>query len=190
MSVVCPGCIFGYRNYRTWGENATRRRLSRARIMLWFSGESKQSVVLYSQAFIDATEYIPAQVSGDICGKDRCPPCATNILVNTRQGRRVAQAALELCRSPERRDLRTFISIISLNAELVACRRSTPWKSRQNLSGPRSAPQLLSKFEVRQIAAQHRQTAGAIAPNLSGPFLMSAFGGKADITVSERHVCF
>ena len=36
----------------------------RARIMLWFSGESKQSVVLYSQAFIDATEYIPAQVSG------------------------------------------------------------------------------------------------------------------------------
>jgi hypothetical protein len=37
--------------------------------MLWFSGKSKQSVVLNSQAFIDATEYIPAhQVSGDICG--------------------------------------------------------------------------------------------------------------------------
>jgi hypothetical protein len=57
---------------------------------------------------------------------------ATNILVNTGQGRRVAQAALELCGSPERRDLGTFISIISLNAELVACRTSTPWKSRQH----------------------------------------------------------
>src|SRR6516164_5537214 len=37
--------------------------------MLWFSGASKQLVVLNSQAFIDATEYIPAQVSGDICGQ-------------------------------------------------------------------------------------------------------------------------
>jgi hypothetical protein len=121
--------------------------------MLWFSGASKQSAVLNSQAFIDPTEYIPAQVSGGICGlKDRCPPCATNILVNTRQGRRVAQAALELCRSLERRDLRTFISIISLNAELVACRRSTPWKSRQNQSGRRSAAKLLSKDEARRIA--------------------------------------
>jgi hypothetical protein len=36
--------------------------------MLWFSGTSKQSVVLNSQAFIDATEYIPPQVSGDIFG--------------------------------------------------------------------------------------------------------------------------
>jgi hypothetical protein len=32
--------------------------------MLWFSGTTKQSVVLNSQAFIDATKYIPAQVSG------------------------------------------------------------------------------------------------------------------------------
>jgi hypothetical protein len=36
--------------------------------ILWFSGTSKQSVVLKSQAFFDATDYIPAQVSGDICG--------------------------------------------------------------------------------------------------------------------------
>src|SRR3974377_1355940 len=64
--------------------------------------------------------------------KDRCLPCATNILVITHQGRRVAQVALELWRSLERRDLRTFISITSLNAELVACRTSTPWKSRQH----------------------------------------------------------
>ena len=126
----------------------------RARIMLWFSGKSKQSVVRTSQAFIDATEYIPAQMSGGhLRFKDRCPPCATNILVNTRQGRRVAQAALELCRSPERRDLRTFISILSLNAELVGCRRSTPWKSRQNQSGRRSATPLLSTYEARRIAA-------------------------------------
>ena len=34
--------------------------------MLWFSGKSKQSVVLNSLAFIDATEYIPPQVSGDV----------------------------------------------------------------------------------------------------------------------------
>jgi hypothetical protein len=47
----------------------TRRAAGyRARIMLWFSGVSKQSVVLNSQAFIDPTEYIPAQVSGGICG--------------------------------------------------------------------------------------------------------------------------
>src|SRR5262249_11477052 len=57
-------------------------------------------------------------------------------LVNTRQGRRVAQAALKLCRSFERRDLRTFISVISLNAELVSCRTSTPWKSRQHKRRP------------------------------------------------------
>ena len=67
------------------------------------------------------------------CGfKDRFLRCATNILVNTRQGRRVAQAALELCRLLERRDLVTFISSMSLNAELVACRTSTSWKSRQH----------------------------------------------------------
>jgi hypothetical protein len=59
-------------------------------------------------------------------------PCATNILAITRQGRRVAQAALELCVSLERRDFVTFISSMSLNAELVACRTSTPWKSRQH----------------------------------------------------------
>src|SRR5262249_51016719 len=59
-------------------------------------------------------------------------PCATNILVITRQSRRVAQAALELCRSPEHRDLRTFISTIISNADLVARRASTPWKSRQH----------------------------------------------------------
>src|SRR6516164_2895122 len=101
--------------------------------MLWFSGKSKQSVVLNSQAFIDATKYIPAQVSGDICGlRTDCLTCATNILLNTRHGRRVAQAALELCRSLERRDLRTFISIMSLNADLVACRTPMPWKSKQH----------------------------------------------------------
>src|SRR5262249_9908599 len=35
--------------------------------MLWFSGELKQSVVLNSQAFIDATKYISA-MSEDIFG--------------------------------------------------------------------------------------------------------------------------
>jgi hypothetical protein len=35
--------------------------------MLWFSGKSKQSIVLNSQAFIDAAEYITAQVlRGDL----------------------------------------------------------------------------------------------------------------------------
>src|SRR4029077_16303737 len=58
--------------------------------------------------------------------------CATNILVITRRGRRVAQAALELCGSSERLGLMTLISSMSLNAERVACRTLTPWKSRQN----------------------------------------------------------
>jgi hypothetical protein len=44
----------------------------RARIMLWFSGKSKQSVVLNTQAFADATEYIPAQVLRDICEDAVC----------------------------------------------------------------------------------------------------------------------
>jgi hypothetical protein len=35
--------------------------------------------------------------------KDRFLPCATNTLVNTRQGRRFAQAALKLCGSLEQR---------------------------------------------------------------------------------------
>jgi hypothetical protein len=34
----------------------------------WFSGTPKQSVVLNTQAFTGTTEYIPARVSGDICG--------------------------------------------------------------------------------------------------------------------------
>ena len=90
-------------------------------------------VVLLALAFIDATKYIPAQVSDDICSlRTDCLTCATNILLNTRHGRRIAQAALELCRSLERRDLRIFISIMSLNAELVACRTPTPCKSRQH----------------------------------------------------------
>jgi hypothetical protein len=59
-------------------------------------------------------------------------PCATNVLAITRQGRRVAQAAFESCASLARRDFVTFISSMSLNAELVACRTSTPWKSRQH----------------------------------------------------------
>jgi hypothetical protein len=69
------------------------------------------------------------------CGwrlKDRLCQCAMNILLITRQGRRVAQAALELCRSLERRDLVTFISSMSLNAERMACRTPAPWKSRQH----------------------------------------------------------
>ena len=106
--------------------------------MLWFGGTSKQSVVLNSQAFIRRDRIYPGSgVGGHLRFKDHCLPCAMNILVNTRQGRRVAQAALKLCRSFERRDLRTFISVISLNAELVSCRTSTPWKSRQHKRRPR-----------------------------------------------------
>jgi hypothetical protein len=67
--------------------------------------------------------------------KDRSLPCATNILVISGRGRRLAQAALELCGSSERRDFATFISSMSLIAELVACRTSTPWKSKQHRHG-------------------------------------------------------
>ena len=48
-----------------------------------------------------------------------------NTQIKTRQGRRVAQAALRSCGSFEqRRDLRNYPTFISLNAELVACRTS------------------------------------------------------------------
>ena len=81
-------------------------------------------------------------------------PCATNSQINTRQGCRFAQAALELCGSPERRDSATFISSMSLNAELVACRTSTPWKSRQHKRRATARPRakLLAKDEARGIA--------------------------------------
>src|SRR6516225_10870058 len=63
--------------------------------------------------------------------KNRFLPCVANPLVNTRPGRRIAQAALNLCRSLEqRRDLGTCPTFISLSAELVGCRTSTPWKLR------------------------------------------------------------
>ena len=53
-------------------------------------------------------------------------PCVTDPLVNTRPGRRIAQAALKSCRSLEqRRDLGTCPTFISLSAELVGCRTST-----------------------------------------------------------------
>ena len=53
-------------------------------------------------------------------------PCVTDPLVNTRPGRRIAQAALKSCGSFEqRRDLGTCPTFIPLNVELVACRTST-----------------------------------------------------------------
>jgi hypothetical protein len=55
--------------------------------------------------------------------KDRSLPCATNTLLNLCQGRRFAQAALELCGALEqRRDLGTCPTFMSLTAELVAYR--------------------------------------------------------------------
>ena len=47
-----------FSRHRMWGVQLFKTRRAagcRARIMLWFSGTSKQSVVLNSQAFIDAT---------------------------------------------------------------------------------------------------------------------------------------
>jgi hypothetical protein len=74
---------------------ASRRAASyRAQIMLWFSGKSNQSFVLNSQAFIDATEYIPAQVSGDIPAQGPFCLCPTNTLIAARHNHRVAQTAL------------------------------------------------------------------------------------------------
>jgi ERF superfamily len=64
--------------------------------------------------------------------KDRFLPCAPNTLVNTRQGRRFAQAARKLCGSLRYRDLATCPTFISLNAELVACRASRQRTSRQH----------------------------------------------------------
>src|SRR5262249_31698086 len=59
------------------------------------------------------------------CGfKNRYPPCVTNPLVNTRPGRRFAQAALKSCGSVGYRDQATCPTFVSLNAELVACRTS------------------------------------------------------------------
>jgi hypothetical protein len=59
--------------------------------------------------------------------------CVTNTLVDTRHDRRFAQAARNLCGSLEqRRDLATCPTFILLNAELVACRTSTPRTLRQH----------------------------------------------------------
>jgi hypothetical protein len=68
------------------------------------------------------------------CGfKDRYLPCATNILLNTCQGRRFAQAVLKSCSSLEqRRDLGTCPTLISLNVRLAACLASNQRTSRQH----------------------------------------------------------
>jgi hypothetical protein len=104
-----------------------------------------------------------------------------NILVYTRQGRRVAQAALELCGSSERRDFATFISSMSLNAELVACRTSMPWKSRQHKRRFRRSRDLRlfgvaanaseSKLPGAADRGQYRQAAGAVAQGLKAILL-------------------
>src|SRR5215471_10759804 len=59
-------------------------------------------------------------------------PCVTNPLVNTRPGRRFARAALKSCGSVGYRDQATSPTFIFLNAKLVACHTSTPWKLRQH----------------------------------------------------------
>src|SRR6516162_8623889 len=80
--------------------------------------------------------------------KDRFLPCATNTLVNTRQGRPLAQAARSLCDSLEqRRDLGTCPSFISLNVELVASRTSTPLGSRSHENRRRLDGDLLRGVE-------------------------------------------
>jgi len=63
--------------------------------------------------------------------KDRSLPCATNTLLNLCQGRRFAQAALELCGSLEqRRDLGNCPTSMSLTAGRVAYRTSSQRRSR------------------------------------------------------------
>src|SRR6516162_9439836 len=75
---------------------------------------------------------LPPLCLRDTCGQGPLLPCGTITLVNTRQGRRFAQAARKLCGSLEqRRGLGTCPTFIPLNAELVACRTLMPRKSRQ-----------------------------------------------------------
>jgi hypothetical protein len=80
----------------------------------------------------DALALPPVCLRATLRFKDRFLPCPTNTLLNTRQRRRFAQAALKLCGSLEqRRDLGTCPTFIPLNAELVACRTSRQLTSRQ-----------------------------------------------------------
>jgi len=98
------------------------------------------------------------------CGfKNRFLPCVTNPLVNTRPGRRVAQAALNLCDSLEqRRDLGICLSFISLNAELVASRTSTPLGSRSHENRRRLDGDLLRSVEWR--AGVHLRLSRRLSP--------------------------
>ena len=95
--------------------------------------------------------------------KNRFLPCVTNPLVNTRPGRRVAQAALNLCDSLEqRRDLGICLSFISLNAELVASRTSTPLGSRSHENRRRLDGDLLRGVEWG--AGVHLRLSRRLAP--------------------------
>ena len=67
-----------------------------------------------------------------IAVRGRFLSCPTNSLINARQHGRIAQPAVISCGSLGYRDLATCPTFISLNAELVACRTSTPWKLRQH----------------------------------------------------------
>jgi hypothetical protein len=46
----------------------------------------------------------------------------------------------------------------------------------------------IKKLVARRIAVEYRQAAGATLEQ--GGFLISAFGGKADIPFDRRNVCF
>src|SRR5215469_17892136 len=95
--------------------------------------------------------------------KNRFLSCVTNRLVNTRAGRRIAQAALNLCGSLEqRRDLGTCPTFISLNAKLVACRTSTPIGSRSHENRRRLDGALLRGVERR--AGVHARLSRRLAP--------------------------
>src|SRR5262249_15299683 len=98
------------------------------------------------------------------CGfKNRFLPCVTNPLLNTSPGRRIAQDARRICDSLEkRRDLGACLSFISLNAELVASRTSTPLGSRSYDKPRRLDGDLLRGVERR--AGVHARLFRRLAP--------------------------
>ena len=85
------------------------------------------------------------RVSGIAAQGPLCP-CVTNPLINTRQSHRFAQPALKSCGSLGYRDLATYPTFISLNAELVECRTSRQRILRQR---EHALPSSLSRHHGR-----------------------------------------
>ena len=116
MRRTSPSCRSGTVLYKSIERVAVRKNAKPSKV----DGRHR-----YPSPVLTSCQVLGTSPQGGLC------PCATNNQIKTRQGCRVAQAALGSCGSFEqRRDLRGYPTFISLNAEVVVCRTSRQREAR------------------------------------------------------------